>query len=61
MSSSSHKRNESPEDDAHNDNIVVPGDGLSHHEQKCQRFAIVMRKRFLLNIMHFTDKIFERT
>jgi hypothetical protein len=57
MSSSSHERNESPEEDADNNDIVVCNDGLSHHEQKCQRLANVKRKTFLLNAKHFIDKI----
>jgi hypothetical protein len=58
MSSSSHKINEeSPEDDADNDDIVVSSDGPSRHEQKRQRFANVKRNTFLLNVKHFTDKI----
>jgi hypothetical protein len=57
MSSCSHERNESPEEDTDNDDIVVCKDGLSRHEQKCQRLANVKRKTFLLNVEHFTDKI----
>ena len=57
MSSSSHKRNESTEDDADNVDIVVCNDGPSHHEQKRWRLANVKRKTFLLNVKHFTDKI----
>jgi hypothetical protein len=57
MSSSSHKRNESTEDDADNIDIVVRSDGPSRHEQKRQRLANVKRKTFLLSVKHFTDKI----
>ena len=57
MSSSSHKRNESTEDDADNIDIVVRSDGPSRHEQKRQRLANEKRKTFLLSVKHFTDKI----
>jgi hypothetical protein len=39
MSSCSHERNESPEEDADNDAIVVRNEGPSHHEQKHQRLV----------------------
>ena len=57
MSSSSHKRNESTEDDADNVDIVVRNDGPSHHEQKCQRLANVKRKTFLLNVKQFCRQV----